>query len=190
MTPCVSEDVEKFRAHWPIGTAQRLALELMLHTGAAIGDAVRLGPGNIKDGWLSYRRSKSQTVCTCPMGAQAPAYFPGSPHLQDCIALAPNGLTYLCTPKGYPRSAKSATQWFSKAAGEAQIEAGKTAHGVRKYLAVTMAERGASAEQRMAILGHDTTSQTREYSKTADARRIISGTEFDNFSRPVVKITK
>jgi len=36
----------------------------------------------------------------------------------------------------------------------------------------------------MAILGHDTTAQTREYSRTADARRIISGTDYANSSEP------
>lgn len=188
--PWVSSDVEMFRAFWAVGTPQRLALELMLHTGAAIGDAVKLGPGNVKSGWLSYKRNKSKTVCTCPFTAPKPAYFPGSPFLQECISKAPKGLTYLCTPKGHPRSAKSATQWFSKAAKKAGLDDGKAAHGVRKYLAVTMAEAGASEAQRMAILGHDTTTQTREYSKTADAKRIISGTEFDNFSERAVKTAK
>jgi len=70
------------------------------------------------------------------------------------------------------------------------LDAGKTDHGVRKYVAVTMTENGATPEQRMAILGHDTTKQTQEYSKSADAKKIISGTDFDNFSELVVKTPK
>ncbi|MEJ8560487.1 hypothetical protein QTO30_04080 [Yoonia sp. GPGPB17] len=58
---------------------------------------------------------------------------------------------------------------------------------MRKYLSTYMAERGANLEQRMAILGHDTTAQTRDYSKTADAKKIISGTQIDNSSEPVAK---
>jgi site-specific recombinase XerD len=187
--PWTQEDVDKFRKRWGIGTMQRFAFELMVHTGAAIGDAVKIGPGNIKEGWLSYKRAKSKTLCTCPITAPWPDFFPGSPYLQECIEKAPKALTFLCTPSGRPRSPKSATQWFSSAAGEV-LAPGKTAHGVRKYLAVTMTERGATPEQRMAILGHDTTKQTQEYSKTADARQIISGTKFDNFSEQVVKTGK
>ena|GEM_PF-5954019 len=68
--------------------------------------------------------------------------------------------------------------WFGSAATAAGIDTGKTAHGVRKLLAVTMAERKAAPDQRIAILAHDTTAQTLHYS--ADARAIISGTGFPN----------
>ena len=50
-----------------------------------------------------------------------------------------------------------------------------------------MTELGATDEQRMVVLGHDTTIQTLEYSKTANANRIISGTKFDISSENVVK---
>jgi len=189
-TPWTTKDVEMFRTHWSIGTSQRLALELMLHAGAAIGDAVKLGPGNIKDGWLTYRRSKSGTISTCPITAHWPDWFPGSAFLLTSIELAPRALTFLCTSTGKPRSPKAATQWFARAAKDAGLSEGKTAHGIRKHLAVTMAERGATPEQRMAILGHDTTQQTQDYSKTADARRIISGTKIDNSPEQVVNLRK
>ena len=42
----------------------------------------------------------------------------------------------------------------------------------------------------MAILGHETSAQTRHYSKSADAMKIISGTDFANFSEPVGKSAK
>jgi site-specific recombinase XerD len=183
--PWTAAEIEAFRAHWPIGTMQRLALELIHQTGAAIGDAVRLGPGNVQDGWLTYRRAKSRTICTAPVFTQAPPYYPPSADLIACIEVAPRHLTYLSTAKGAARSPKAAGQWFAAAARAAGVN--KSAHGVRKYLAAYMAERGATAEQRMAILGHDTTEQTRAYSKTADARRIISGTDFDNSAEQVVK---
>jgi integrase len=86
----------------------------------------------------------------------------------------PRHLTWLSTARGAARSPKAAGQWFSGAAKQAGIE-GKSAHGVRKRLASYMAENGASEDQRMAILGHDTSTQTREYSKSADARQIIAG---------------
>lgn len=185
--PWTAEEVEAFRAHWPIGTMQRLALELMHQTGASIADAVRLGPSHLAaDGWLTYTRGKTRAVCTVPLLiADPPAYYPPSDHLRACLEVAPRHLTFLSTAAGAARSPKAAGQWFAKAARSAGIE--KSAHGVRKRLAIHMAEQGASEAQRMAILGHDTTAQTRHYSKTADARRIIAGTKVDNSDGPVVK---
>ena len=33
-----------FRAHWPLGSQQRTAFEVMVNTGLRIGDALKLGP--------------------------------------------------------------------------------------------------------------------------------------------------
>lgn len=179
--PWTLDDAGKFRDRWQIGTAQRLAFELLIHTGASRADVVRLGPGNVtKDGWLQYKRRKSGTLSIVPWTCPAPAWFPASPHVLACVEQAPRALTWLCTARGLPRSDKAFGAWFVSAARTAGIEDGKTAHGVRKLLAVTMAERGASPDQRMAILGHDSTSQTLHYSAAADARAIISGTGFSN----------
>lgn len=186
-TPWTQADIDAFRAHWPVGTMQRLALEIIALTGAAIGDAVLLGPGNLRDGWLTYRRAKSGTICTVPLFVKpAPTYYPDADHLRACIEAAPKHMTWLSTARGAARSGKAAGQWFATGAKAAGIE-GKSAHGVRKYLAAYMAERGATEDQRMAILGHDTTAQTRAYSKTADAMRIITGTKVDNSAEQVVK---
>ncbi|WP_428516346.1 tyrosine-type recombinase/integrase [Roseovarius sp.] len=177
--PWTAEDVAAFRAHWPIGTMQRLAFELIALTGAAIGDAVKLGPGNVRDGWLVYTRAKTRTACTVPLFIDnPPTWYPSNADLRACIEAAPKHLTYLSTRAGASRSAKAAGQWFAGAARDAGIE-GKSAHGVRKYLAAYVAERGATEAQRMEVLGHDTTTQTRAYSKTADAKRIIAGTKVE-----------
>lgn len=183
--PWTRNDVDAFRNHWPVGTMQRLALELILHTGAAIGDAVKLGPGNIKDGWITYKRGKTGAQATCPLD-NCPAWFEPSPYLQDCIDAAPRHMVFLSTSAGHSRSVKSARQWFAKAARDAGIE-GKSAHGVRKLRAIMMAEAGATTEERMVIMGHDTTAQTREYSKAADARRIILGGKSFNFPSELKK---
>lgn len=187
--PWTVDDADAFRAHWRIGTMQRLAFELLFLTGASIGDAVTLGPRNVKDGWLTYTRAKSKTLCTVPLFTTAPDFYPDNAHLCACLELAPRHLTWLSTARGASRSKKAAGQWFAKAARDAGIE-GKSAHGVRKLLAAYMAERGATPEQRMAILGHDTTRQTQAYSKSADARRIIQGTNFDNSPEQVVKLDR
>jgi len=171
-------DLELFRARWPIGSPQRLAMELIYRTAAAIGDACRLGPGNVKAGWLTYSRAKSESVCACPWTAPAPAWLEINDDLHDCLSLAPAALTFLAIPGGQPRSPASATQWFSRACRAADLAPGKTAHGLRKLRSAMMRESGATEDQRMAILGHETTSEARRYSKSAELTRIITGTDF------------
>lgn len=66
----------------------------------------------------------------------------------------------------------------------------ESAHGVRKRLAIRVVEHGATEAQRMAILGHDRTAQAGKYCRTADARKIIRGTDFANSVEPVGKTGK
>lgn len=176
-TPWERAYLELFRARWPIGSPQRLAMELIYRTAAAIGDACRLGPGNVKAGWLTYTRAKSGTSCACPWTAPAPAWFEANDDLHRCIAMAPPALTFLAIPGGRPRSPKGATQWFAHACREAGLEPGKTAHGLRKLRSNMMRESGATEDQRMAVMGHETTSEARRYSKAANLTRIIGGTD-------------
>jgi len=187
--PWTDADVAAFRLRWPVGTMQRLAFELAHQTGAAVVDLIRLGPANLSGaGWLTYTRGKSGTACTVPLLIDnPPPWYPDAAHLRACLAAAPRHMTWLTTQDGASRSRKSASQWFSAAARAAGIEGGKSAHGVRKRLAVYMAEHGATEAQRMAILGHDTSRQTRAYSKTASAQRLILGPDFDNSPGPVAK---
>lgn len=155
----------------------------LLCDGSPNSQVCRIGPGQVdRDGWLRYKRAKSGTLAVCPFTLpatlSAPAWFEVSPYLAHCIDAAPKHMTFLSTAKGAARSPKAARQWFSGAAKEAGLASGKTAHGLRKLRSVMMAEAGATPEQRMAILSHETSEQTREYSMTADAKKIISGTDF------------
>ncbi len=177
-TPWTREDVAAFRAKWPIGTAQRLAFEIMHHTGAAVIDAIKMGDHNVKDGWITYTRQKSKTIAASPF-ADGPDWFEPSDMLGRCLdARKTRHLVWLTTAGGRPRSAKSVSQWFSSACRDAGIS--KTAHGIRKHRAAVMRENGATPDQRMAVLGHDTATQERAYSKGADLRRIIARTETSN----------
>ncbi|MHC9235035.1 tyrosine-type recombinase/integrase [Pseudooceanicola sp. 502str34] len=178
-TAWTREDVDAFRAHWGHDTPQRLAFELMHRTCASIGDACRLGPGMVREGWLSYRRSKSGSEATCPFTIPGPMWFEADDHLATCLALAPKHMTFITTRGGASKSSKSAAQWFSRACTDAGL-AHLSAHGIRKHRASVFKENGAAPEQRMAILGHETEAEAARYSKSADLQKIISGTESSN----------
>lgn len=54
------EEIELFEKKHPVGTMARLALALMLYTGQRRSDAIALGPGQAKDGWLHFTQFKGR----------------------------------------------------------------------------------------------------------------------------------
>lgn len=176
--PWTRAEIEAFRARWPYETPQRLALELLYWTGARRSDAVRLGPGMVdREGWLIYSQQKTGGRVEVPLSAPAPDWAEPDDHLAQALAARPTRhMTWIITAGGHPRSAKAFGAWMSNAASAAGIT-GKTAHGLRKSRGVIMRENGATIDQRMAWLGHDSASEAHHYGRDADARRIISGTQ-------------
>lgn len=53
----------------------------------------------------------------------------------------------------------------------------KTAHGLRKYRLTTIAEAGGSAHAIMAWGGHKSLDEVAHYTRAAEMKRLISGTE-------------
>lgn len=177
-TPWTRDDIAAFRERWPYDTPQRLAMELIYWTGTRRSDAVRLGPGMIDaSGWLVYTQIKTGGRVALPFTAPAPDWAEPDDHLARAIAARPDKhMTWIVTATGRPRSVKAFGAWFASAARAAGLT-GKTAHGLRKLRASVMRENGASTDQRMAWLGHESASEAEDYSESADRRRIISGTQ-------------
>jgi integrase len=57
-------DVEQYCSAWPIGTKERVWLDVLLYTGLRRGDAVRLGRQHVRDGVGTLRTEKSQGQIT------------------------------------------------------------------------------------------------------------------------------
>lgn len=174
------EDVAAFRAHWPVGTPQRLAMELLAWTGARVSDAVRIGPGMVRDGVLEFRQAKTGVTALVP--------WPG-PDLAPC--LSGGNMVYMVTAYGKPRTVKGASQWFSGSATQAGLK-GLSAHGLRKYRMNTLAEEGASVLKMQAWVGHTTLDEVEHYTRQASRRAAILGVEQErnavqNSSRSVQK---
>jgi hypothetical protein len=91
-------EIAQYRAHWPIGTQQRLAMELALETTSRRADITRIGPQHERNGRLDLRHTKND----------AEAFIPITPELRAAIAACPTEhLTFLHTHKGTPRSPKA-----------------------------------------------------------------------------------
>ena len=137
------DEVRQYEATHASGTKPRLALALMLYTGARRGDVVLLGRQMIRDGWLTFTASKTGTVVSIPI----------VPELQTELELAPKeNLTILVTAYGRPFTPAGFGIRFREWCNQAGLK-NCTAHGLRKAGATIAAERGASEAQLNAIFG-------------------------------------
>ena len=58
--PWTEEHVAAYEARWPIGTRQRVWLDVLAYTGLRRGDAVRLGRQHVRDGVATIKTEKSK----------------------------------------------------------------------------------------------------------------------------------
>lgn len=176
--PWTPADLAAFRAHWPVGSQPRTAFELLQWTGARISDVVRMGPGMVDhDGWLTFRQQKTGGKVSIPLRRTPPA-FADPADLAQLIEALPRGvMTWLETRGGAARSHKAASSWFARAARKAGVAAPKSAHGLRSYRAIALAEAGATTHQIAAWTGHKSLSEVQHYSQAAESRRLLTGPE-------------
>ena len=165
-----------FEVHEPGSVAHR-AVTLMLYTGAARVDAVKLGPLNMKGGRLEYRRQK--TAKTNGVLVSIPVH----PDLEAVLAGCPNDRPFLATAYGMSRSPDGLgnlmREWCDLA-GLAEC----SAHGLRKACARRLAEAGATPHEIMAVTGHKTLAEVERYTATA-LREGMADTAFAKMlSRP------
>lgn len=171
--PWGADDLARFRAHWPNGSLQRLAFEVLHWTGARMSDAVRLNDGMVRDGWLTYQQDKTRGVVTIPLYVDPPYYADPAGHVFLMAALkAKSGPLFMPTEFGTQRSKKAASSWFAGAARAAGL-VDRTGHGLRKTRLITMTEREATTHQLSAWCGQDSLKEVERYTKLANRRRVL-----------------
>lgn len=168
------DDVEAYRRKWPLGTRQRVWLDVILYTGPRRGDAAMIGRQHEKDvrnpdgstsRVIEFRTEKSGETITVTL--------PILPVLQRTLEIGPTGdLTWICGARGLPFIKESFGNAFSEAARAAGIK--KSAHGVRKIAATIAAENGATAHQLMAIFGWTNIRQAENYTREAARARLAA----------------
>jgi site-specific recombinase XerD len=60
--PWTEEDVAAYEKRWPVGTRQRVWLDVLLYTGLRRGDATKLGRQHIRQGTATLTTEKTGTV--------------------------------------------------------------------------------------------------------------------------------
>lgn len=161
--PWTEEDVAKYHARWPLGTRQRVWLDVLLYSGLRRGDVVRYGRQHIRNGVGRIATEKS--------GFKVTAIVPMLPVLARTLEAGPCGdLTFICSALGKPFVKESFGVAFKAACKEAGVPG--SAHGVRKIAATTAANNGATTEQLKALFGWTTDSMASLYTRTANRDRM------------------
>jgi integrase len=161
--PWTEEHVAAYERRWPIGTRQRVWLDVLLYTGLRRGDAVRFGRQHVRDGIGTIKTEKS--------GFTVEVTLPILPVLKETLAAGPCGdLTFIAGENGRPLEKESFGNLFRKACRAAGVPG--SAHGVRKIAATRAANAGATVAQLDAIFGWCGGSMASLYTRAADRRRL------------------
>jgi hypothetical protein len=95
------EQVVAYEKRWPVGTRQRVWLDILLYTGLRRGDAARLGRQHVRDGIAIIKTEKTGTEVTLPV-------------LADTLAAGPCGdLAFICN-KTDSRSPRNSSATLSR----------------------------------------------------------------------------
>ncbi len=162
------EEVRQYEARHPIGTKARLALALLLYTGARRSDVVGLGRQHVRDGQLKFRVFKNR------LRKHVEVEIPVLPELQEVIDATPEkgDLTFMISDHG---RAWSSGDSFGNRFRDWCTEAGLphcSPHGLRKAGATIAAENGASEAQLMAIYGWSDMKMASHYTRKANRKRL------------------
>lgn len=155
--PWTDDDVAKFREHWPLGTRQRVSLEVLFWTGLRRGDAVRLGRQHVgRDGIARLKAEKTGKALSVPLAGL----------LLEALKAGPTGdLTFIVGSTGQSYAKESFGTRFRKWCDAAGVS--KSAHGLRKLAAIQVAEGGGSELQLQSLFGWSTNEQSGVYTRNA-----------------------
>jgi integrase len=158
------EDVAAYRARWPLGTHQRVALEVLRETGLRRGDAVRVGPVHVRDGVIRILTEKTGERVSIAV----------TETLASAVAAGPTGaLTFIVGAGGNPLVKEAFTNMFRTWALAAKVN--KSPHGLRKAAATADALDGYSDAELSAKFGWTGRQMASLYTRSANRERLSLG---------------
>ena len=156
-------EIAQYRAHPPLGTNARLALELAFETTQRRGDVVRMGPQHVCAGEIHLRQQKTGRELVIPI----------TPELQAALDAAPSQhLTFLTTKTGRPYSPNDLSDQFRAWCDEAGLPQRCSIHGLRKAALTETADAGGSAHELAAQGGHRSLKEVARYTEKSDEARL------------------
>lgn len=159
--PWNMDEIHAYRRRWPLGTTQRLALEIYINTGFRRGDAASVGWQHVRDGVIHIKAGKNKVDL----------YIPILPALEQALRAGPTGdMAFIVSQYGRPMTKESLGNKFREWCNAAGIK-GKSAHGIRKLAATAVADNGGSEQQLQALFGWTTNTMSAIYTREANRKR-------------------
>ncbi len=157
------DEITAFRKKHPMGSRERLALEMLLWSGQRSGDVRLFGRQNIKDGRIWVKAGKTGKQGSMPV----------APQLARAIVAVPSAgsMFFLVTHKGLPFTAKGFGNFFKDACTAAGLPH-CTAHGLRKAIMRRMADLNVSNQGMKAISFHSRDNEVALYTRDANQRAL------------------
>jgi len=181
-------DIARFEAHWPVGSRERLAFDLLLYTAQRSGDVRQMGRQHVQGRAILVRQEKTKAFLELPI----------HPRLKASLDTVPAGqLLFLVTQSHMGFTAGGFGNWFRGACRAAGIP-DRSAHGLRKSAATRLADAGCTEAQIKAVIGHQTSKEVERYTKARDQRLLaqdafamIGGTQREQaLANPAGKLAK
>ncbi|WP_282170672.1 site-specific integrase [Ruegeria atlantica] len=154
------EIAQYFSVHKP-GTLAHSAVTIMLYTGAARVDVVKLGHQNIREGRIEYQRQKTRRSNGVLVS------IPIHPDLAEVLDRLPKDRPFLATRTGTMRKPASFGNLMQKWTQEAQLP-NCSAHGLRKAFARRLAEVRSTTHEIASVTGHKSLALVQRYTEAAD----------------------
>lgn len=158
------DEIGIYRAHHPIASKARLAMELILWTDQRGIDSVHLGRQHIKGGRFEITQSKTGKLLVLPIAPQL---------LAAIVSMPPAGasMCFLVNEHGVPFSRKGFGNKFRDWCDEAGLPH-CSAHGLRKATLRRMAELKMPNKSMKAVSGHSKDDEIARYVAAADQARL------------------
>jgi integrase len=159
--PWTEDLATAYENRWPLGTRQRVWLDVLLYTGLRRGDVVRVGRQHVRAGAIKAEKNS----------VEVPVII--LPVLQATLDAGPCGdLNFIVGENGRPLTKESFGNEFREACRKAGVPG--SAHGVRKLAATRMANNGATEAQLMSVFGWTDPKMAAHYTRSANRKRLAA----------------
>lgn len=160
------EELAKFEAHWPVGTRERLAFDIMLWTGLRRSDAVRVGPQHVINGSIVLDTAKTGTRVSVRILPPLARSIAASQQKSAPYSLHSENAAFVVTSSGKPFVREAFGNWFKDACKAAGVPG--NCHGLRKALTIRLSEAGATPAEMDALLGWSGEKMSSIYARKAN----------------------
>ena len=168
--PWTQEELQAFlRSSTP---DMAMAIRLAYYTGQRMGDVLAMKWSDIKDGCIHVRQQKTGAVLAIPLHPRLKTALRQHERHQKKAGVQTTHI--LTMSNGEPFSADTFRCRFRRERIAASLPNDVVFHGLRKLMAVSLSEGGASTQEIMAVGGWKTAKQVSHYCKGA-RQKVLAG---------------